>query len=153
MTAARRPHDRKRDGGDRPLQQDEQCACHSGDDERSRKRPIHVPSIACAGCLRGEACRRHAQGAEAPEQEIEDHRSERDRAQQMGLAEPSDDGCVDEAEQRRRDVGQGHGECQHQHAPMIDLDGAWCSEGVHESAQRRPNRRVINQIGMTMMAP
>ena len=57
-------------------------------------------------CLGGETGRTHTEKSEAPVHEIEDERSERDRAQVCGLANVSDDGCIDQTEQRHSAVGQ-----------------------------------------------
>ena len=92
------------------------------DDERAGERAVDLAAVAGARRLGGQAGRRHAQRAEAPEQEVEDDGAERHGAEEMRLAEPSDHGRVDEAEQRRRHMRQGHRQREHQHAPVVDLD-------------------------------
>ncbi len=50
--------------------------------------------------------RRHPQKSDAPIEEVEDHRADRDGAEIVSVGQMSDDGGIDGAQQRHRDVGQ-----------------------------------------------
>ena len=102
------------------------------DQEGAGKRQVDLVPVAGAGRLSGQAGGRHAQRPEAPEHEIEDHGAERHRAEQMRLAEPPDHRRVDEAEQRRRHMRQGHRQGERQHAPMGDVEPPGVEGAVHD---------------------
>ena len=119
----------RRDG---PLQQDQEQARRACDQEGPGKGQVDLVPVAGAGRLCGEAGGRHAERPEAPEHEVEDHGTERHRAEQMRLAEPPDHRRVDEAEERRRHMRQGHRQGESQHAAMGDVEPPGGGGAVHD---------------------
>ena len=76
--------------------------------------------VAAPERLGNEACRAGAQEIEGRKDDVEDDGAGRQAAEQRGITEMADDGRVDEADQRRRQIGERHRHGDRQHRPVVD---------------------------------
>ena len=152
VAAAQQAEDRRRE---RHLQRDEQQADDGGKEQGAREHGALLDRVAGAERLRRERHRAHAQEAEQPEEGVEHQRGHRDAAEEVRLAEPPDRRGADDAEQRRRQVGEhrrpGDGEdagvgddrwasgrCGHQ---SVSFSALWRAHEPHDQPDRHDDRR------------
>jgi hypothetical protein len=100
---------------------------HDRDHQRAGQRPVDLGAVAGAGGLGRQTRRGKPQGTKGPEQEVEDHRAECDRAEKMGLAQATDGGRGDQSEQGRGHMRKRHRPGEREHAAVADVrgGGAW----------------------------
>ena len=97
-------HGVEQDQAERNLQDDQGEPDQRRDDEAAHQERADLLHLAGAERLRREGDRAHAQKGKQPEQAVENHRGDRDAAEQRGIAEPSDRDRRDDADQRRRQI-------------------------------------------------
>ena len=76
--------------------------------------------VAASERLRDQARRSGAQEVEGRKDDVENDRASRQPAQQRGVAEMADHGRVDEADQRRRQIGKRHRHGDRQYGAIVD---------------------------------
>jgi len=103
---------------ERRLCQNQQRPQGERQQQGAQQRRAQLLHVAGAEGLGREAGGTHAQEAEAPKQETEDHRADRHPADVGGIRQTADHGGIDRAEQRRRKVGDDDRTGQAPHAPV-----------------------------------
>ena len=99
-----------------------------------------LAAVVGAHRLGDEAGGAGAEEIEGSEDEIEDQRTDRHAADQRRIAELADDAEIDDADDRRGQVGERHRHRDGEHATVGDFEGAAEGGGVHRT--RRVERRV-----------
>ena len=150
----------------------------SAEDQCADEHRGDLAAVVGADGLGDEAGRAGAEEIEGREDEVEDERADRDTADQRRIAELADDGEIDHADQRRRQIGERHRHGDGEDAAMGHREGSDGKVGGHQRTPgwrrpllsrscaggaaaggdqplRRPTlrRRMISQIGTTMTAP
>ena len=94
-----------------------------GDDRRPPEHRLFFDCVTAAESLGDERGRAGAQEIEAGEDHVEDNGARCQAAQQRGIAELPDDRRVDQADQRRRQIGERHRHRDRQDRPVGDVEG------------------------------
>ena len=117
---------------------------HETDRRASEQQCAQPRSIARAERLRGESGGPHAQEAESPEQQVEHHGAQRDRAGRFGPRQSTDDRGIDDAHQRHRQVRENHRQRDPQHRCVAVARSvqraAHGTEGVTRPPSASPSR-------------
>ena len=89
-------------------------------DDGAQQHRLLLDGVAASERLRDEAGRAGAQEVEGRKDDVENDRAGRQPAEQRGIAEMADDGRIDEADQRRRQIGERHRHRDRQDRAVVD---------------------------------
>ena len=132
------------DRGDGRLQDHQKCAQGHRQDQRAQERGAQLVPVVGAEGLGREPGRPHAQEAEAPEQEVEEHRADRHAADVGGIGQPADHRGVDRAQKRRRQGGEHD---RHRQRPDPAVPAAGGRAGKRRRAAGRGHGTILNLVG------
>ena len=92
----------------------------SADDDGAQQHRLLLDGVATPERLGDEARRAGAQEIEGRKDDVENDGAGRQAAEQRGVAEMADDRRVDQADQRRRQIGERHRHGDRQHGAVVD---------------------------------
>ena len=134
---------------DRLPKEDQQHGRQQRDAQRADQHGRNLREIPGPVRLRGQTTRSHAQKREVPVDEVEDRRTDADPSDQRVVAQMPDDGHIDHAQQRDRDVRHDIRNGQREYLAVHGGKGITFSSFVHRSAtpDRAPPRGSLDCPG------
>ena len=126
----------KADPGDRRLEENHNDADGHGNDQGAQECCALLAPVICPQGLRGEPRGSHAQETKTPKEKVEHDSRGGDGAEKIRLSEPADHRRIGNAEQRRRQMGERHRQCEPRYAGVADLRRIYSSTfiGGHRAA-------------------
>ena len=150
----RRRHQEKPAGKQQRREQHQHEARTERDGERTPVDRLLLAPVAAPESLRHQSRRRGAQEIEAAEQQIEDDGGDGHAGQRIRRAKAPGHRCVRQAEQRRRQEAQRHGNGDRQHQPVRHFEGTGpvvfaCRRGAHANSPSGRLYFASIRIGVT----
>ena len=125
---------------DRLPKEDQQHGRQQRDAQRADQHGRNLREIPGPVRLRGQTARSHAQKCEVPVNKVEDRRTDADPSDQRVVTQMPDDGHIDHAQQRDRDVRHDIRNGQREYLAVHGGKGITFSSFVHRSAT--PDRKA-----------